>query len=274
MLRPRVIPCLLMTKGALVKTVRFDHPKYVGDPLNAVRTFNEKGVDELMVLDIDATKDGGEPPLDIVRQLASECQMPLCYGGGVRTIEHAQRLVQLGVEKIAVCSAAHETPELVSAMAQRLGSQSVVVVLDVKYQALPRRHEVLIRKGTVATGKTIEEAACDAERRGAGEIVINSIDRDGTMMGYDLEAARAVRAAVKVPITVLGGASSLQDIATLVREFGRVGAGAGSLFVFKGKYRAVLINYPRPNEKQELLQQALLAHAQAGSGGQSRAVSR
>jgi cyclase len=251
MLRPRIIPCLLVHKGGLVKTVGFDKPKYVGDPLNAVRIFNEKEVDELMVLDIDATRQGREPDYALIRNLAAECRMPLAYGGGVRSVEQFERLVSLGVEKVAVSAAAVADLGLVSDAAARVGRQSVVVVADVRRQGA--RWSVHTHNGTRATPHDAVEFARRAEAAGAGEIVVNSIDRDGQMKGYDLELVRALRPAVTRPLTVLGGAGSLNDIAALIGEFGIVGAAAGSLFVFKGVYRAVLINYPSRADKDRLV---------------------
>ncbi|MES3013531.1 MAG: AglZ/HisF2 family acetamidino modification protein [Pseudomonadota bacterium] len=251
MLRPRIIPCLLVHKGGLVKTVSFDKPKYVGDPLNAVRIFNEKEVDELMVLDIDASRDGRDPDYALIRNLAAECRMPLAYGGGVHSVEQFERLISLGVEKVAISAAAVADPALIGAAAARVGGQSVVVVLDVRRKG--SGYEVHTHNGTRATGLEAVEFARRAAAAGAGEIVINSIDRDGQMKGYDLDLVRRVREAVTLPMTVLGGAGSLTDIGALVREFGIVGAAAGSLFVFKGVYRAVLINYPSRRDKDALL---------------------
>jgi cyclase len=255
MLRPRIIPCLLVHKGGLVKTVGFDKPKYVGDPLNAVRIFNEKEVDELMVVDIDATRHGREPDYKLIANLASECRMPLAYGGGVRTVEQFERLVSLGVEKVSASAAAVADLGLVSAAAERVGGQSVVVVIDVRKKG--KGFEVFTHNGTKTTGLDAVEFARRAEAAGAGEIVINSIDRDGQMKGYDLDLVRAVRGAVTRPLTVLGGAGTLADMAGLVKEFGIIGAAAGSLFVFKGAYRAVLINYPSPAQRDQI------AHAAA-----------
>jgi imidazole glycerol-phosphate synthase subunit HisF len=254
MLRPRIIPCLLIHKGGLVKTVGFDKPKYVGDPLNAVRIFNEKEVDELMVVDIDATRLQVEPNYDLIAKMAAECRMPLAYGGGVSTVGQFERLVSLGVEKVAVSAAAVANLSLVSAAATRVGGQSVVVVLDVRRKG--RGWEVFTHNGTRATGLDAVEMARRAEAAGAGEIVVNSIDQDGQMKGYELELVRAVRQAVTRPLTVLGGAGKLADIAGLVREFGTIGAAAGSLFVFKGVYKAVLINYPARADKDQLVAEA------------------
>lgn len=257
MLRPRIIPCLLLHKGGLVKTVGFGSPKYVGDPLNAVRIFNEKEVDELIVLDIDATRQAREPDYNLLRNLAAECRMPLAYGGGVRTVEQFERLISLGIEKVALSAAALADPGLITQAASRVGRQSVVVVLDVRRRGA--RYEVLTHNGTVATGVDALDFARRAEASGAGEIVVNSIDRDGQMKGYDLDLVRQVRERITLPMTALGGAGSLPDITALLHGCGLVGAAAGSLFVFKGVYRAVLINYPSRQDKEALLAAAFPA---------------
>jgi cyclase len=260
MLRPRIIPCLLVKNGGLVKTVQFDKPKYVGDPINAVRIFNEKEVDELIVVDIDATTQNREPDYTLIKNLAAECRMPLCYGGGVKTVEQIQKIISLGVEKVALSSAAVNTPELISNAAARVGSQSIVVVMDVKKKGLINsQYEVRTHNGTQSTGLNPVDFAKRAEALGAGEVVVNSIDQDGVMKGYDLDLVRQVRAGISLPLTVLGGASSLKDIAALVESFGIIGAAAGSLFVFKGVYRAVLINYPSRADKDALVAQALVS---------------
>lgn len=255
MLRPRIIPCLLLHNGGLVKTVKFGTPKYVGDPLNAVRIFNEKEVDELIFLDIDASRQGKEPDYALIKSIAAECRMPLCYGGGVRTVEQFDRIISLGVEKVAISSAALDTPELVTQAAQRVGGQSVVVVMDVKKNPRTAEYEVWSLNGSKRSGTTAVEFARQIEARGAGEIVVNSIDHDGAMAGYDVDLARTVRQSTTLPMSVLGGAGSIRDVGSLIAEFGVIGAAAGSLFVFKGVYRAVLINYPTRAEKDALLAQ-------------------
>ncbi len=252
MLRPRIIPCLLIQNGGLVKTVQFASPKYVGDPLNAVRIFNEKEVDELIVLDIDATVQGVEPDYNRIRNLAAECRMPLCYGGGVKSVAQVDRIISLGVEKVALSAAAVADPSLVARAAEVVGSQSIVAVLDVKKSGWRGKYEVLTHNATRKTGRSPVEFAREMAAQGAGEIVVNAIHRDGTMKGYDLELIHEVREAVSLPLTVLGGAGSLKDIADLIKTFGIIGAAAGSLFVFKGVYRAVLINYPSRAEKDAL----------------------
>lgn len=259
MLRPRITPCLLVHEGGLVKTIRFKDPTYVGDPINAVRIFNEKEADELVVLDIDATVNGVAPDFEMIANLAAECRMPLCYGGGVTTVEQAKQIISLGVEKVAISAAAVANPALVTAIAAEIGRQSTVVIIDARKRMLGGAFDVYTHNGTRKAGATAIDFARTMEAAGAGEIVINAIDRDGAMQGYDVALARQLRSAVNVPVSILGGAGSLQDIELLIREIGVLGAVAGSLFVFKGKYRAVLINYPQPDAKEALVQRALSA---------------
>ena len=254
MLRPRIIPCLLVKNKGLVKTVKFKDGKYLGDPINAVRIFNEKEADELMVIDIDATYNNNEPDYKMIENLASECRMPLCYGGGIKTLEQAQRIFSLGVEKIAVSSAAIQNPSIVSDIASKVGSQSVVVVLDVKKKMFGG-FDMYTHNGKKSININPIDFAIKMEQEGAGEIVINSIDNDGVMKGYDLDLIDKVRNSISLPLTVLGGAGDLKDIGGLIQKYGIIGAGAGSLFVFKGKYKAVLINYPNWEEKDSLINQ-------------------
>jgi cyclase len=253
MLRPRVIPCLLIHKSGLVKTVNFSTPKYVGDPINAVRIFNEKEVDEIMIVDIDASVQNREPDYSLIAKIASECRMPLCYGGGIKSANQVERIVALGVEKVAISSAAVTDPNLISDAARRVGNQSIVVVLDVKQTGLIRKsYEIFTSNGRRPSGICPTDLARRAESLGAGELVINSIDRDGTLKGYDFDLIDEMRDSVHLPITALGGAGSYEDIAALIRRYGVIGAAAGSLFVFKGKYRAVLIQYPSRSQKHHL----------------------
>jgi len=253
MLRPRIIPCLLVHKGGLFKTVGFKNPKYVGDPINAVKIFNEKEADELIVLDIDATVNNAKPNYKLIAYLAAECRMPLCYGGGVRTSEQIKKIIGLGVEKVAISSAALSHPRIVTEAAEYVGNQSVIVVIDVKKRFLGGKYEVRTHNGQKKTGKDPVEFAQQMEKLGVGEIVINSIDNDGLMKGYDLTLVQQVRNAVSVPVTALGGAGSLHDIGDVISKCGVSGAAAGSLFVFKGKYKAVLINYPGREEKDAII---------------------
>lgn len=253
MLYPRIIPCLLIHNKGLVKTVKFKEGKYVGDPLNAVRIFNEKEVDELMVLDIDASVKGSEPNYLLIEKIAKECRMPLCYGGGIKTVVQAKRIFSYGVEKIAISSLAVEKPEIVSEMAMAVGNQSVVVVMDVHKRSLLGKYELYTHNGTKETGLNPVDFAIEMQKRGAGELVVNNIDNDGTMRGFDMRLIGLVKQAVSIPITVIGGAGSLDDVGEVIRHHGLVGVSAGSLFVFKGKYKAVLINYPNPQEKESLI---------------------
>lgn len=251
MLYPRIIPCLLIKKRGLVKTVRFGSPKYIGDPINAVRIFNEKEVDELMVIDIDATAERREPDYGTIEDIAGECRMPVCYGGGVVNAKQVERIISLGVEKVAMSSAALARPETVRETAAIVGSQSVAVVLDVRMVGAGL-YEVLTHNGRTSTGMCPVKTAVVMQEHGAGEIIINSVDRDGTMQGYDLELVAHVRSAIGVPLTILGGAGSLQDIGRMVAQQRCIGAAAGSIFVFKGPLRAVLINYPSKKDKENL----------------------
>ena len=252
MLRSRIIPCLLVHDGGLVKTVRFQKPKYVGDPINAVRIFNEKRVDELIVVDIDATRRGTEPDYDLVASLAAECRMPLCYGGGVTATSQVRRLVGLGVEKVAMSAGAIANPDLIGASAACVGSQSVVVVLDVKRVGLLRRYSLVTHNATRRSQLDPVTFAKKAQHLGAGEIMVNSVDHDGQMDGYDLDLISRIVPEVSVPVTALGGAGSMDHVRGLVSQHAPIGAAAGSLFVFKGKYRAVLINYPSLHVRDQL----------------------
>jgi cyclase len=251
MLRPRIIPSLLLHDKGLVKTVNFKSPKYVGDPINAVRIFNEKEVDELAFFDIDATVLNKEPDYGLIEKLANQSRMPLCYGGGVKTVEQAQKIFGLGVEKIALSSAAIVNPKLITQIADRVGSQSVIVVLDVKKKILGG-YEIFTHNGKKPTGINPIKFAKELEQLGTGEIIINSIDQDGVMKGYDLNLVNKIAEMISLPLTVLGGAGSLSDIKKVIEKHGVIGVAAGSLFVFKGPYKAVLINYPNQTEKNNV----------------------
>jgi len=251
MLRPRIIPSLLIQDNGLVKTVNFKNPKYVGDPINAVKIFNEKAVDELAIFDIDATVKRQEPNYSLIERIANQSRMPLCYGGGVKTVEQAQRIFSLGIEKIALSSAVIHNPSLVTQIAERVGAQSVIVVLDVK-KKLFGGYEVYTHNGKKSTGLNPFKFIEEAQELGAGEIVINSIDQDGIMKGYDMSLIDKARNSTSLPMTVLGGAGSLDDIQAVIKRHKIMGVAAGSLFVFKGVYKAVLINYPSKEEKEKL----------------------
>jgi imidazole glycerol-phosphate synthase subunit HisF len=246
MLRSRIIPCLLVKDSGLVKTRQFKDPKYVGDPLNAVKIFNEKEVDELVVLDIDATVEGREPAYAMLRNLAVESRMPLTYGGGVTTARQASRIISLGFEKVSLSSSALARSTLIREVADEVGSQSVVLTLDVRKNRVFSGYTVFTRNGQAKQRAELRDICAEAAALGVGEIVINSIDRDGEMQGYDLELARSVRGWVDCPLSFLGGAGTVDHMQELIDAVGIVGAAAGSMFVFKGPYRAVLISYSRP----------------------------
>lgn len=245
-MRPRVIPVLLLKDQGLYKTIKFKNPKYVGDPINALRIFCEKEVDEIIVLDIGASAEGTAPQLDFIRDLASECFMPLAYGGGVSSLELARAILRLGVEKVVVNTAAVKKPELISEIAAYAGSSAVVVSLDAKRNFFGG-YELMIEGGRRSTGRDPVEFARLAEKLGTGEVLINSIDRDGTMNGYDTRLVESVAQAVDVPVIACGGAGSMADFRNGLSS-GADAVAAGSMFVFHGKHRAVLITYPTPAE--------------------------
>jgi cyclase len=252
MIRTRVIPCLLLRNLGLVKTVRFRDPKYLGDPINIVKIFNDKEVDELVFLDITATVENKKPPFGLLEKIASECFMPLGYGGGVRSLEDMRTLFGIGIEKVSVNSYAVENPPFIRAAADLFGSQSVVVSMDVEKNRRGK-YEVFTHSGQRATGLDPVKFAVEMEKQGAGELLLNSIDRDGTMQGYDLDLIKQVTGAASIPVIACGGASKVQDLAAVVKQGGASAAAAGSMFVFHGPHRAVLISYPSPKELQAIL---------------------
>jgi len=253
MLKSRIIPCLLIYKGALVKTQSFKNPKYVGDPINAVKIFNEKEADEIMILDIGATIHSKGPDFNLIEKIAAECRMPLCYGGGITSVNQATQLIDLGVEKVAISAAAIDKPSLIEELIRKIGGQSVSIVLDFYKEGSSLNHYKLCSHNAKNFYKQDPFFFFDIfQNLGVGEIIINSVDRDGLMEGYDLDLALRLKSQAKVPLTFLGGAGSLKHIEELVTNYGTVGAAAGSLFVFKGKYRAVLINYPSFEEKKQI----------------------
>lgn len=242
-IRHRVIPVLLLRGVGLVKTHKFKDPKYVGDPINAVRIFNEKEVDELVFLDIEATLGGRGPNLDVLRSIASECFMPLCYGGGVRDLGTIEQILKAGVEKVSLNTALLDQPSMVREAARIHGSSTIVASIDFKCGFFGRA-ECCTRAGRHGTGLSPVELAKRAEDLGVGEILLNSIDRDGTLSGYDLEMIQKVAAAVTVPVIACGGAGSLIHFRSAIHEAHASAVAAGAFFVFHGKHRAVLITYP------------------------------
>ncbi len=249
--RPRVIPCLLLKNRGLVKTVKFKNPVYVGDPINAVKLFNDYRADELVFLDIGASVEGRSADPDFVRSIAEEAFMPFAVGGGIRSSSEAGVLLKTGAEKVVINTAAYERPELVSECADLFGSQSVIVSIDVG-KNFWGKESVSIRCGSSLTGTCPVEYALKMQKAGAGEILINSISKDGTMTGYDLELVKRVSSALTIPVIAIGGAGSAEDFRTVVREGGASAAAAGSLFVFHGPKRGVLINYPDEKEFFEI----------------------
>lgn len=238
----RVIPCLLLRDGGLWKTRQFDDPVYVGDPINTTRLFNDKDVDELVLLDISATLEGRRPDLATIADVADECFAPFCYGGGIRSLEDVHDILAVGVEKVSLNAAAVECPELVGHSASRFGSQSVVVAIDVRRGQ--KGFEVVSHGGHQATGLEPVGHARAMEAHGAGELLITSVDREGTSHGYDLELVRNVSDAVSIPVVAHGGAGTLEHLGQAVHEGRASAVAAGSLFVFVGPHRAVLVTYP------------------------------
>ena len=247
MFRPRVIPCLLLLNLGLVKTIKFKDPKYLGDPINIVKIFNDKEVDELVFLNITATVENKRPPFRLLENVASEAFMPLGYGGGIRTLEDVKTILGLGIEKIVINSYAVENRAFIREAADFAGSSSVVVSIDVKKNGRGK-YEVFTHSGKKATGLDPVKFAVEMEKIGAGELFLNSIDRDGTMQGYDIGLIKRVTSAVNIPVVACGGARTVQDLAAAVRLGGASAAGAGSMFVFQGPHRAVLISYPTSQE--------------------------
>jgi imidazole glycerol-phosphate synthase subunit HisF len=251
MLRTRVIPCLLVHQGRLVKTVRFRNPSYIGDPVNAIKIYNEKEVDELILLDVRATVEHRPPALDFLTEIASECFMPLTYGGNIQTADQIKKIFYLGIEKVAINSAAVINPNFIKEISAVFGSQSIVVAIDAK-KNLFGKYMVYSHGGEKASQFTVADYARLVEQMGAGEILLNSIDRDGTWQGYDLDLIREVTEVVNIPVIACGGAGSLADFARAVKE-GASAVAAGSMVVYQGKGKGVLINFPSQQELTKIL---------------------
>lgn len=251
MLKKRVMPVLLLKDGGLVKGEKFMNHKYVGDPVNAVRIFNEKEVDELAFLDISATVNNSEPDYALIEDMASEAFMPIAYGGGIKRVDQVERLFRLGVEKVIINSAFFRNPKLVRQCSQIAGVQSIVVAVDVK-KNLFGRYEVCIHNGLDKTGVTPVSYAVQAQKYGAGEILLTSIDREGSFKGIDLNLVRQVTAAVNIPVIAHGGVGRLQHIKQAVELSSASAVAAGSFFTFYGKHKAVLLTYPAYHELKDL----------------------
>jgi cyclase len=252
MLKTRVLPCLLLRGPGLVKTIGFKDPKYVGDPINAIKIFNDKEVDELVLLDISATREQRGPAFTVIEEVASECFMPLAYGGGIRSVEDARRILKLGVEKVVFNTTAWRAPQVLRDASREFGAQAVVASIDAR-RKLFGRYEVVVEGGTRATGVDPVDYARRMEEDGAGEILLTSVERDGTMKGYDLDLLARVTRAVGVPVIASGGAGSVADFAAAVRQGGAAAVSAGAMFVFHGPHRAVLITYPPQRQLAEAL---------------------
>jgi imidazole glycerol-phosphate synthase subunit HisF len=253
MLKTRVIPCLLVRGAGLVKTTRFKDAKYVGDPINAVKIFNDKEVDELLLLDITASREARGPSFSLIEEVASECFMPLAYGGGLRSVEDARRILKLGVEKVVFNTAAWRDPEVLREASRLFGAQAVVASIDVRRKVFGR-YEVFVEGGVRGTGFDPSEYAARMQDHGVGEILLTAIDRDGLMRGYDLDLISRVAAAVTIPVIASGGAGSINDFKVAVRRGGASAVAAGAMFVFHGPHRAVLITYPNRAELESVLE--------------------
>lgn len=247
-----MIPCLLLRNAGLVKTIRFKSPAYVGDPINTVRIYNDKEVDELILLDITATPEKKKPQFKLIAEIASECFMPFVYGGGIRCLEDIEFLFALGAEKIALNTYAHENPAFIEDAARRYGSQSVIVSIDARRDWFGR-YQVYSHSGAKPVGMDPVRCAQRAEQLGAGEILLTSMDRDGTFEGYDVDLLKRVTAAVAVPVIACGGAGRIADFGIAVREGGAAAVAAGSMVVYQGKHRAVLTNFPSKVELKKVL---------------------
>jgi cyclase len=252
MLRTRVIPCLLLKDNGLVKTINFKNPTYVGDPINAIKIFNEKEVDELVFLDITASKEKRGPNFKMLSEITTECFMPLGYGGGITTIEEIETLFQLGIEKVILNSSAFFNENLLKKAIEIFGSQSIVVSIDVKKHWFTQKQSVYTLSGSKNTHFSPITYAKKMEEVGVGEIIVNSIDHDGTMEGYDLNLIQSISSNVKIPVVALGGAGSIIDLGK-AKKNGASAVAAGSLFIYQKKHRAVLITYPTQSELEKTL---------------------
>lgn len=245
--RYRIIPCLLLQGKSLVKTVKFKNPQYIGDPINTVRIFNQMEVDELILLDIGATKLGTQPQFELIEDIASECFMPICYGGGIRDIESMQRIYRSGVEKIAINTYALEHPEFIKIASEIFGSQSLILSVDVK-KNLFGKYEIYYQGHNTFYKRDLYNYILEAEKFGVGEILLTSVDRDGTWEGYDLSLIKSVSEKISVPLIAAGGAGKLTDFYDATVKAGASAVAAGSMFVYQGKNLGVLINYPSAKE--------------------------
>jgi imidazole glycerol-phosphate synthase subunit HisF len=250
MIQPRVIPCLLLRGHGLVKTRKFDNAVYVGDPINAVRIFSEKEADEIVILDIDASREGRAPNYELIAEIAGEAFMPVAYGGGVRSVEQIRRLIRSGVEKVVINTAATESTSTIRSAVEAFGSQAIVGGVDVKRKIISG-YTVTCKSDTIGTSLNLGEHIASLVEAGVGELFINDVTRDGCMSGYDMELIRNV-AKAPVPVVVCGGAGAIEHMREAVLIGGASAAAAGSIFVFHGKHKAVLINYPTSEDLKSL----------------------
>ena len=250
MKRIRIIPVLLLQNGGLVKTIKFKKPNYIGDPINAVKIFNDKEVDELVFLDIEATKLGKEPDYNKIEEIASECFMPLGYGGGIYNIEQVKRIIGIGVEKVILNSSAAVNPQLISEVAKIYGNQCAVISIDVRKDIFGK-YVCYTISGKNKVKQKIIDFVKFAENEGAGEIILTSIDREGTFKGYDIDLIKKVSESVSIPVVANGGASKVEDFTNAIINGGASAVSAGSLFVYKSENRGVLINYPSQKDLRE-----------------------
>ncbi len=248
----RIIPCLLLRDSGLVKTIKFKNSTYIGDPINAVKIFNEKEVDELVFLDIDATKKKKEPPYELIQSIATECFMPFCYGGGIKNIEQIRRLIASGAEKVAINSAAYYDPQFIRDAAKVFGSSTIVISIDYKKNIFGKQM-VYVNGGKKSTKKDPLEYAIEMENLGAGELFVNAIENDGMMKGYNIEMIKKISETVSIPVIACGGAGELNDFKNAFQQGKASAVAAGSLFVFQGKKKGVLISYPSPKEVKEII---------------------
>lgn len=241
MLRPRIIPFLLLSNGGLYKTQKFSDPKYIGDPINAVKIYNEKEVDELVILDIHASSQGDEPNFELLQKISNESKMPLTYGGGIKNVEQAKKIINLGFEKISISSLIFERSDLINIISDTIGSQSLALVIDLK--KIDNEYQIFINNGKDKCNLSLKELIKQLDNFNFGELIINSIDRDGTLEGMDKDLLELMKNYNNTQKSFVGGLSSEEEIFEIVTKYKLLGIGVGSLFVFKGPYKAVLISY-------------------------------
>ena len=251
MITRRIIPCLLLSGKKLVKTVQFKSPKYIGDPINAVKIFNDKEVDELMILDIEASLTGAAPQFEYLKEVVSEAFIPLSYGGGIRNLQHIDQLLQMGIEKVCLNSINATSFELIAAGAKKYGSQSILGIIDLKKNIFGK-YGVYFKNKTFTTKLSIKDYALALQDVGAGEILINFVDTDGTYKGFDLNTLEEIVQLVRIPVVVVGGAGNLGHLKNAF-DRGASAVSAGSLFVYHGPHKAVLINYPTREQIEKII---------------------